>query len=89
MEDDFMTPGFWGPGFWGPIQDDSPHFNFEGGNISGPLSKGGRPQGSKNGVNKNANGHSGHYAPLTNQEKAYPKDLFYKKLKAAGGIHCL
>ena len=79
------------PGFWGPVQDDSLAFvtQLSGGNITGPLSRGGRPQGSRNGVNKNDDGHSGHYAALTNQEKNYLKDLFYRQLKAGGGIHYL
>ena len=81
--DDFMTPGF-----WGPMQDDFVT-QLSGGNITGPLSRGGRPQGSRNGINKNDNGHSGHYAALTNQENTYLTDMFYRQLKAAGGIHYL
>ena len=61
-EFDFMTPGF-----WEPVVDESIGFQqLSGGVIDGPLSKGGRPVGSRDvkrgGTNKNENGLSGHYA---------------------------
>ena len=53
------------------------------------LSKGGRPVGAKTGTNKDRDGGVGHLQALTSDETDYLTDLFFKKLKASGGIHYL
>ena len=53
------------------------------------LSKGGRPVGAKTGQNKDKDGGVGHLQALTSADNLYLTDLFFKKLKASGGIHFL
>lgn len=60
-----------------------------GGADSTELSKGGRPVGAKTGQNKDKDGGVGHLQALSKEDNEYLTNLFYKDLKASGGIHYL
>ena len=74
-------------GFWEPIETVAPPIT--GGAIVGPLSQGGRPRGARTGRARDNDNGRGHYNALDAQERGYLTDLFYRKLKASGGVHFL